>query len=310
MPGRLGGYVRGVERLRAVARRLDRFQQRHPVVAFPLAVAKRFGEDQGGYLAALVAHYGFFSLFPLLLVFVTVLGLVLAGNPALREAALDTALGRFPVIGDEIRENVGSLRGSALTLAVGVGGALWAGTGVTLALQHALNRIWGVPLERRSGGLGARARGLLLLAVLGALTLASTFLSGVVGSGAAPAFALQAGGLAGSALLNLVLLSLAYRVLTAARLRWGEVLPGAAVAAVGWTALQAAGAFIVARQISAASDVYGTFALVIGLLVWITLGAQLTLYGAEVNVVRARRLWPRPLLSPREGPGTASSSPC
>ncbi|HXF57530.1 MAG TPA: YihY/virulence factor BrkB family protein [Actinomycetota bacterium] len=298
-----------MERLRAAARRLDRFQRRHPVVAFPLAVAKRFGEDQGGYLAALVAYYGFFSLFPLLLVFVTVLGLALAGNPALREAALETALGRFPVIGDEIRENVGSLRGGVLALAVGVGGALWAGTGVTLALQHALNRIWGVPPERRPGGIGARARGLLLLAVLGSLTLASTFVSGLVGSGAAPALLLRAGGLAGSALLNLVLFSLAYRVLTAAPLGWRDVLPGAAVAALGWTGLQAVGGFVVARQISGASDVYGTFALVIGLLVWITLGAQLTLYGAEVNVVRARRLWPRSLLSPPEvagaGPGPA-----
>lgn len=99
MSGSPRGYLRGVEGLRAAARPFDRFQQRHPVLTFPLAVAKRFGEDQGGYLAALIAHYGSFSLFPLLLVFVAVLGLVLAGEPTLREAALETALGRFPVIG-------------------------------------------------------------------------------------------------------------------------------------------------------------------------------------------------------------------
>ena len=52
------------------------------------------------------------------------------------------------------------------------------------------------------------------------------------------------------------------------------------------------------HTIKRASNVYGTLALVIGLLVWIYLGGQLTLLCAEINVVRVRRLWPRGLVQP------------
>ena len=53
-------------RVKAVLNWLDRFQQRHPWAGFPFAVVKKFGDDQAGNLAALIAYYGFFSLFPLL----------------------------------------------------------------------------------------------------------------------------------------------------------------------------------------------------------------------------------------------------
>jgi Virulence factor BrkB len=101
-----------------------------------------------------------------------------------------------------------------------------------------------------------------------------------------------------SLLLNLGLFLLVYRVLTRLNLRWRDVAPGAIAAAVLWTLLQALGGLYVSHTIQGASNVYGTFATVIGLLVWIYLGAQLTLYCAEINVVRARRLWPRSLAPP------------
>src|SRR5207249_10216898 len=82
--------------------KLDAFQREHPWAGFPLAVVKKFGDDRGGYLAALIAYYGFFSLFPLLLVFVTGLFFVLAGNPALRGKIVNSALSQFPVIGQQI----------------------------------------------------------------------------------------------------------------------------------------------------------------------------------------------------------------
>ena len=59
-------------------RTLDRLQQRSPRLSFPAAVIKKFGDDEAGQLAALIAYYGFVSLFPLLLVLVTVLGFVAA----------------------------------------------------------------------------------------------------------------------------------------------------------------------------------------------------------------------------------------
>jgi uncharacterized BrkB/YihY/UPF0761 family membrane protein len=68
-----------MEQLRRLLQAVDDFQQRHRWLAFPVAVVKKYGEDQAGQRAALLAYYGFFSLFPLLLVAVTVIGFVLHG---------------------------------------------------------------------------------------------------------------------------------------------------------------------------------------------------------------------------------------
>jgi membrane protein len=117
-----------------VVERVDAWQRRHAVGSFPLAVLKKFGEDDASSLAALIAYYAFFSLFPLLLAFVSILGFVLEGDPSLRDDVLDTALARIPVIGAQVRDQVHPLAGSGVALAVGLAGALWAGLGVTLAL--------------------------------------------------------------------------------------------------------------------------------------------------------------------------------
>ena len=91
-------------------RRADEAQRNRPVLAFPFAVLKKFGDDRAGQMAALIAYYGFFSLFPLLLVFVTVVAFVIQNDPALQERLLDSALTRFPMIGPEIEANIGEIR--------------------------------------------------------------------------------------------------------------------------------------------------------------------------------------------------------
>lgn len=72
----------------------------------------------------------------------------------------------------------------------------------------------------------------------------------------------------------------------------------AVITAVLWQILQGFGTFLVAHELKNASEVYGTFAFVIGLLWWIYLQAQFTMYALEIDVVRARRLWPRSLVQP------------
>ena len=84
------------------ADRLDAAQQKHPALGFPLAVLYKYVDDQGGYLAALIAYYAFLSLFPLLLLFSTILGWVLLGHPALRDQLMNSALSEFPVIGTQL----------------------------------------------------------------------------------------------------------------------------------------------------------------------------------------------------------------
>src|SRR5215207_5762699 len=104
--------------------RLDRFQQRHPWSGFPIAVIYKFADDQGLYLAALITYYGFLSLFPLLLLLVTILGFVLQGNPGLQDKLVDSTLAELPIIGSQLRENVNSLRGSGAGLVVGILGTI------------------------------------------------------------------------------------------------------------------------------------------------------------------------------------------
>jgi hypothetical protein len=95
-----------VSRWDRVLRAADRWQQRHRWLAFGVAAWKKFADDQAGNLAALVAYYAFASIFPLLLVLVTVLDLVLSHNPAARERVINSALAGFPVIGNQLKQNV------------------------------------------------------------------------------------------------------------------------------------------------------------------------------------------------------------
>jgi len=225
---------------------------------------------------------------------VSVLGLLLRGNRTLQQHVVNSALKSFPVIGPQISRNIHSIRGNGVALGIGIAGTLWAGLGVTQAAQHAMNVIWDVPKRDRPNFLVSRVRGLLLLAILGTITVISAVASGIGGSRSD--IGLRIGGIVVSFVLNAGLFLLSFRVLTRRNLTWAEVLPGAITAAVLWTFLQIIGGYYVTHQLKNASNVYGTFALVIGLLVWIYLGAQITLFCAEVNVVRVKHLWPRSLV--------------
>jgi YihY family inner membrane protein len=277
-------------------RRVDRQHQQRAWIAFPYAVMKKFGDDQAGNLAALIAYYGFLSLFPLMLVLITLLAMLLRNNPGLQGSIRTSALANFPVIGDEISKNVHSLRGSGLALGIGLALALWAGLGVMKVSQNAMNAVWNVPYRHRPNFLRSLLRAMLLLLVLGVITFASAA-AGNIGAGS-NSWLLGIVGIAASVVLNLVLFLLAFRILTTEDVTWGDVFPGALIAALAWTTLQAVGGYIVSHQLQSASDTYGTFAMVIGLLAWIYLGAQITLFAAEVNVVRKRRLWPRAIVQP------------
>jgi inner membrane protein YhjD len=277
-------------------RRADKQQQQHAWIAFPYAAMKKFGDDQAGNLAALIAYYGFLSLFPLMLVLVTLLGLLLRNNVELQDTIRTSALANFPVLGDQISNNVHSLRGSGLALGIGLALSLWAGLGVMKVLQTAMNAVWNVPYRHRPNFWVSLLRAIIMLLVLGVITIASAA-AGSVGGGSDD-WLLGIFGIAVSVVLNLVLFLLAFRILTTEDVTWGDVFPGALVAALAWTTLQAIGGYIVSHQLQGASNTYGTFAIVIGLLAWIYLGAQVTLFAAEVNVVRKRRLWPRAIVQP------------
>ncbi len=278
---------------------VDHAQQDRPWLAFPVAVWKKFGDDQAGNLAALIAYYGFAALFPLLLVLVTVLDIVLRSNPTLKDQVLDSAFGQFPVIGPQLQNSVHGLKETGPALVIGIVLTFLGARGVASAAQNALNTVWGVPMFRRPGFPWSMLRDIALILAVGIGLLATTVLSGVAASAAK---SLGVGGQVAAIVVSLVLnigvFWYGFRLATAKEIGTREMLPGAVLAAVVWQILQLLGTFLVAHTLSRASSLYGVFGIVLGLLAWLYLQAQFTLYAVEVNVVAARRLWPRSLAPP------------
>ena len=283
-----------MKRLERLLGAIDRFQQRHSLLGFPFGVVKKYGDDLGGRHAALLAHYGFLSLFPLLLVFATVLGYTLDGDPELQEQLIETLADQFPVAGAQIEGSIRAIQGSGLALVVGVAGTLWGGLGITQSFQDAMNDVWNIPRRQRPSFWWRLARGLGALLLVAGELVAATVLAQL--SIAGPGLLRRVDLLGGSFLLNLALLLVIFQLLTGMAVRWRWLVPGAVVGALGWSVLQSVGVAIVDRQLEQANLVYGVFAVVIVLLGWLYLSSQLVLYAAEINVVLARRLWPRSLL--------------
>jgi uncharacterized BrkB/YihY/UPF0761 family membrane protein len=228
---------------------------------------------------------------------ITLFGFFLGRNAELENTVVHSALAQFPIIGDQIQKNIHSLRASGLALAIALVGLGWGGIGVTQAAQHAMNEVWNVPGVVRPGFVSRLGRGVLFLFALGLGVLATSFLSGLGQLGHRGAgFRILA--LLASGAVNVGLFVIAFRVLTSKTIPTRDILPGAIAAGLAWQVLQTVGGYLVAHQLRNASQVYGFFAVVLGLLGWLSLGAQMTLYCAEFNVVRARRLWPRSLLQP------------
>jgi membrane protein len=277
---------------------IDRYQRRHRWLGLPLSVVYKFSDDQGAYLAALITYYGFLSLFPLLLVMATVLGFLLPAHPDLQQQLIHSALSQFPIIGDQLTSGTQPLRGSGAGLVTGLLVALYGGMGVAVAIQNALDQVWGVPVAKRPNPFLARLRSLLMLGLLGLGVLLTTALAAVSGVGERFGPVLRWAATAGSVAVNCGLFLLAFRVLTARKVSAREVLPGAVLAAVAWQALQSVGAVYVDTQLRGSTQVYGLFGIVLGLMAWIFAEAVVVVLAAELNVVVAERLWPRALLGP------------
>ena len=282
----------------------DRLQQRHRSLGFLLAVRQKYGDDQGGYLAATIAYYGFFATFPLLLVFTATLGFVLQGHHHLQQTILNSALGQFPVIGRDLKN--GALKGNALALGLGVTLALWSGSGVFLAAENAMNHLWGVPFKRRPDYFRARARALMLLLLLGGGALLTTALGGLGTIGAPLGVGWKVASIALSTMLNFGLFWVAFRLLTAYDVGWRCLRGGAAAAALLYELLQLLGGYYVGHALKHAGNTYGVFGVVFGLLTWIYLATHITLLAAEGNVVASRRLWPRSFSIIFEQPATSA----
>lgn len=277
--------------------RVDAFQQRRAWAGYPLAVLYKFFDDGGGHLAALITYYSFLSLFPLLLLASTLLGVVLQGHPHLQQEVLSSALAQFPVIGKQLATPQ-QLNGGTAAVVIGALGALYGGLGVAVAGQSAMNTIWSVPKNTRPNPLKARGRGLLLLATVGTAVLLTTGLSAIGGGAGGYGVLLRAAVIIGSVAVNVLAFVLAFRIATARPLSVRDVLPGALAAASAWQLMQLFGKSYVTHVVKHASATNSLFALVLGLIAFLYLTALVVVLCAEGNAVRVDRLFPRALLTP------------
>ncbi len=171
---------------------VDRFQRRFPWLAFPVAVWKKFGDDQAGNLAALVAYYAFASILPLLLILVTVLDIVLRDHQALKNSLEKAAVKNYGTLGTDLINSLGSFHGTGPALVIGIVLTFLGARGVANAMQNALNSVWEVPKADRPGFPWNYLRSFGLILAVGLGEIGTSVLSAfITGGNILPGFALK-----------------------------------------------------------------------------------------------------------------------
>jgi YihY family inner membrane protein len=275
----------------------DRWQQRRPAVAFFLSVIRKYQDDEASLRAALLAYFGFLSLFPLLLVLTTVFGILLHSGKYVTSQILRSAVAYFPLVGNDLQRNIHTLGSTGLALFIGIALTLFGARGVADVLRSSLDHIWLVPFNKRSKMPGALVRSIAML-VVGGLGLAVT----PVAFGYILAFAPNrvvgvVSGLLTAGVLYWVLVFI-IKVGTSTPQPLKRIWVGTLVAVISLGTLQSAGGYVMAVTLHHLDSLYGTFALVLGLMFWLYLQAQLLLFAFEVDSVRAFKLSPRSLQPP------------
>lgn len=280
-----------------ILRKADGAQQRFRPSAFAIGVVKKYGDDNGGVLVANLTHSAFVSIFPLLLVMVTVLGLVAASDPAFRQDAVNAVASQVPIIGAELTGNVHQLqRSSVIGLIAGLAALVWGASGLAQAGLFTMEQVWNLPGPARPGFVPRLGRALLFLLLLGLVVVATSLLASLSTYGHhALSFLLFIEAV--EATVNAGMYLAAFRILTPKGVPSRDLAPGAVAGGVCWTVLQVAGVYLIHHYLHSDS-VYGVFATVLGLVAWLYIAAEITVYCAEINVVLARRLWPRAMIQP------------
>jgi membrane protein len=284
-------------------RTVDAWQQRHRVPGFAFAVFKKFGDDQAGNLVALLTYFAFVATFPLLLALTGILGLVLKGDPALQARIQTSALSEFPIIGTQLRSQIGvaSLGHSTPILIFGIVGAIFGGRGLANALQNTLNSVWNVPKVIRPGFPSNSLRTIGLLGLLGVGAISSAAAASLAGAGQVMGLSgipMKMLGFALATAVDILLFFTAFRMATAKIVAAKDLLLGAILSSIAWQILASVAGVVIGRNLKHAQAIAGFFGVVLGLLAWFGLQAAATVYAMEADVVRARHLWPRSITQP------------
>jgi YihY family inner membrane protein len=286
-----GGHRKRPPPMSSIKEKADQAQRRRGVTSVAVATIKKYQEDRSSNLASEIAFWAFFSIFPLFLVFVTILGYVLPTGT--KNDVLETVSQLFPLV--KVNAITG-LSGSWWPLVVGGLSALWSGTGVVRTVQYAFNSIWEIPEKDRPGLVEKTLRSVAALGLIGVGLLVATLISGLATGRQTTldvTWYYRVAGYIVSLLLDVGLFVIAFRLLTSREVTTREVLPGALLSGVAFFVLQQLSSLIISRYLHSAQSTYGHFAVVITMLWWFYLQSQITLLGAQLNVVLAERLHPR-----------------
>ena len=281
-----------------VIRVVDRWQQRSTPAGFLYGVVKKFGDDNGGVLVANLTYTAFVTLFPLLLVFTTILSLIAVSDPGFKTAAENAVANQVPVLGQTLTSQVGTLKkSSVIGLIVGLLVTIWGSLGLAQAGLFTMGHVWNLPGPDRPNFLIRVARSMTFLGLLAAGVLATTAVTALSTYGGNRPLSFLAFAEAGAAAVNAGMFVGAFRILTPKAIPTLDLVRGAVIGGMLWTVLQVLGTWLVHHFLHSDS-VYGEFASVLGLVAWLYLVARIVVYCAEVNVVLTRRLWPRSILQP------------
>ena len=276
--------------------RLERARADHGFIDVAVRTVRRYSEDDGGFYAASLTYYTFFSIFPTLIFAASILGYVTFLSREIRDRLLSEGLNAVPLISEILSpRNINSIQAQRGRLAVvGLVMALYAGSGAIVALEHALNKINRV--ESEPGFLQKRLRSLKWLASLALAAVVSVALGTLAqltgqifgDSDVVAPVAYVLTHLLGAALGVAVFLA-AFKLLPATDQSWKEVLPGAIVAGAAFELLKAGGAWYLTAGARGRVVTFGAFKTAATLLVASYLLSQVTLLAAEVNAVLAER---------------------
>jgi membrane protein len=259
--------------------RLDRIGERFPPLGRALAVQQRYSEVRGNNIASAVTLQAFLSLFPLILVFVAVVGFISADEGTDVASDIVSALGLDGDAARAVNDAVATAERSRRTASVfGLAGLMWSGLGLVNALQYALNQVWQVEergIKDKAVGIAWLAGAGLLLVFASALTTALRWLPGV----------LSPLGIVLSLGVNIALWLWTAKVLPNRDVGWRALLPGAILGGVGLEVLKVVGAYYVPRLVSSSSELYGSLGVVFAILAWLLFFGRLIVYSAVLNVV-------------------------
>jgi uncharacterized BrkB/YihY/UPF0761 family membrane protein len=287
--------------------RVDGFQRRHRTVAFTFAVGKRYTEDRGAWLCSTISYYGFFSLLPALLAFVTIVYAVLGSRPTLLASVLSAVWATLPFAGEDTIRRIEPVQATGPVLVVSLLISLWGAVRVVRVLQDAFNIMWSIPMYERPRFLQKLTRGAAMLALIACAMFVSATLTTALLSERLPSGGAALSGAVNVA-IDVLLVGALLRLLTARPLSVRDLWPGAIIAGTGIYLLTLLGGFYVDRVVVRASALYGSFAGITGLLACISLIVQVVVVANLVNVVRVDRLWPRSMTGRHLGGGDARAA--